>query len=148
MLRYLDYPPIWLLAALGLVWGETVLVPQSLVGAGGQMMGNALILLAILLILAAVAGFVQARSTIIPHQMPHQLITGGIFRLSRNPIYLADLLLLVGFSLRWGAVSGLALVPLLAWVLHVRFILGEEARLRAAFGAAADAYFARTRRWL
>ncbi len=148
MLRYLDYPPIWLLAALGLVWGETVLVPQSLVGAGGQMMGNALILLAILLILAAVAGFVQARSTIIPHQMPRQLITGGIFRLSRNPIYLADLLLLVGFSLRWGAVSGLALVPLLAWVLHVRFILGEEARLRAAFGAAADAYFARTRRWL
>ena len=148
MLRYLDYPPIWLLSALGLVWVETEFAPHILAGNGVRMAGNALIMMAIVLIVAATAGFVQARSTIIPHKMPRKLITGGIFRLSRNPIYLADVLLLVGFSLRWGAVSGLALAPVLAWVLHRRFILGEEARLRAAFGAAADAYFARTRRWL
>lgn len=147
MQRYLDYPPIWLLGALGLVWLETILAPQILPGAA-VWAGNALVLAGLGIIVAAAVEFWRARSTIIPHQMPRALITRGIFALSRNPIYLADLLLLVGFSLRWGAVSGLLLAPVLAWVLHQRFILSEESRLRAAFGAAADAYFARTRRWV
>lgn len=35
----------------------------------------------------------------------------------------------------------------LVWVLQTRFILAEEARLRMAFGAGAEAYFSRVRRW-
>lgn len=84
----------------------------------------------------------------IPRQTPSALITTGIFRLSRNPIYLADLLILAGFSLIWGKPLGLVLVPVLAWILFARFIQGEEARLRAMFGAEFEAYAARTRRWL
>ena len=76
------------------------------------------------------------------------LITTGIFRLSRNPIYLADLLILTGVSLIWGKFIGLILVPLLGWVLFRRFISGEEARLREIFGEEYTAYTARTRRWI
>ena len=65
-----------------------------------------------------------------------------------NPIYLADLLLLVGLSLRWEALSGVLLTSVLALILPLRFIEGEEARLRKAFPAEAEAYFARARRWL
>lgn len=147
-MRYLDYPPVWLIAALGLVWGETLVWPGLVPWPAVQHVGTGLALIAVALFGLAAVEFLRARSTIIPHQMPAALITRGIFALSRNPIYLADVILLVGLSLRWGAASGLVLAPVLVWVLRLRFIAGEEARLRARFGAAAEAYFARTRRWL
>jgi protein-S-isoprenylcysteine O-methyltransferase Ste14 len=45
-------------------------------------------------------------------------------------------------------VGGLILVPIFMAVIRTRFILGEEAGLRARFGPAFEAYAARTRRWL
>lgn len=147
-MRHLDYPPIWLLAALALVWAETQLVPGVVPWAWAQNLGTGLALVAAGLFVLAGWEFLRARSTIIPHQTPQTLITTGIFAYSRNPIYLADLLILVGLSLRWGAGSGFFLLPVLAFVLHHRFILGEESRIRAMFGADAEAYFARTRRWI
>lgn len=146
-MRALDLPPIWLLAALAFVWLETRLVPGLAGFALLEGLGNALCLVAIALFFAAGLAFLRHRTTIIPHQAPSALITSGIFAVSRNPIYLADVILLVGLSLRWGAISGLVLAPVLVWVLRLRFIEAEEARLRAGFGAEADAYFARTARW-
>nr|WP_255618429.1 isoprenylcysteine carboxylmethyltransferase family protein [Roseibaca sp. Y0-43] len=96
----------------------------------------------------AALSFLRARSTIVPHEVPAKLITGGLYRLSRNPIYLADLMLLGGLALVWGSVAGLVLVPALARILTRRFIEPEEARLRAAFGPEAEAFFQRTRRWI
>ncbi|PZX39326.1 protein-S-isoprenylcysteine O-methyltransferase Ste14 [Roseinatronobacter thiooxidans] len=147
-MRHLDYPPVWLIGALALVWCETMFVPQLLGHAYIQGAGTLLVLLGAVLFGLAGWAFLRARSTIIPHQTPQRLITTGIFRFSRNPIYLADVLILVGLSLRWGAVGGLVLAPVLVWVLHARFIKLEEGRILRAFGADAQAYFARTRRWL
>ena len=147
-MRYLDYPPVWLLGALGLVWLETIFVPQLLGQTQVQVLGTVIALLAAVLFGLAGWAFLRVRSTIIPHQTPQKLITSGIFRFSRNPIYLADVLILVGLSLRWGAVGGLMLAPALVWVLQKRFILPEEARILHKFGAQAQAYFAQTRRWL
>ncbi|TVP99231.1 MAG: isoprenylcysteine carboxylmethyltransferase family protein [Roseinatronobacter sp.] len=147
-MRYLDYPPVWLLAALGVVWLETVAVPPLLGQPIVRGIGTLVALTGALLFGLAGWSFLRARSTIIPHQTPQHLITTGVFRLSRNPIYLADVLILVGLSLRWGAVGGLLLAPLLVWVLRVRFIEPEEARILDQFGDDARAYFARTRRWL
>ncbi len=146
-MQFLDYPPIWLLGALALVWAETVVLALALPG-WVQALGTGLALLAIVLFALAAWEFLRARSTIIPHQMPRALITSGIFALSRNPIYLADVILLIGLSLRWGALSGLVLAPVLVWILTRRFIEAEEARLIAAFGPEAEAYFTRTRRWI
>lgn len=136
------------MGALALVWVETHLVPGAVPWVWAQGLGTVVALLAVALFALAGWEFLRARSTIIPHQTPRKLITTGIFALSRNPIYLGDLLLLVGLSLRWGAISGLALAPALALVLHHRFIKSEETRIRTTFGANADAYFACTRRWL
>ena len=44
--------------------------------------------------------------------------------------------------------ASLLLVPLFVWVITQRFIIGEEAGLRAVFGADFDRYAAQTRRWL
>lgn len=147
-MRALDYPPVWLAGAVLLVWLETQMIGPLLPFAPVQAAGTALLALGLALLGGAALSFWRARSTIIPHQMPGALITTGLFRLSRNPIYLGDALILVGVSLRWGAVAGLVLLPGFLWVLTKRFIEPEEDRLRAAFGPEAEAYFARTRRWL
>ncbi len=148
MAQRFDYPPVWLLAALALAWGARHLFP---IGAGQSVLvvpGWGLVLVAGALMGAAAARFLRHRTTIVPHRKPAALITDGLYRYSRNPIYLADVLLLAGLIMVWGAHLAWPLVPLLAWVLQRRFILPEEARLRAAFGQATEQYFARTRRWI
>ena len=82
-----------------------------------------------------------------PRETPVAMIDSGIYRLSRNPIYLADTLFLAGAALWWDAAS-LLLVPLFVMIITRRFILGEESGLRAVFGATFDRYAAQTRRWL
>ena len=143
-MKFLDLPPIWLAGALVLTWLSPWLLPWG----PAFWPGIVLLALAAALALAAIRELARARTTVIPHREPAALVTGGIFRWTRNPIYLADLLILIGLSLIWGKTAGLVLVPALAILLERRFIRGEEGRLGAAFGAAFEAYAARTRRWL
>lgn len=110
--------------------------------------GWALLAMAALLFASAAFEFARARTTIIPHRYPSRLITTGVFGLTRNPIYLADLLILAGVSLLMGWPQGLVLVPVLGWILSRRFIRPEEARLRETFGEAFEDYAERTRRWI
>lgn len=144
----LDYPPIWLLAALGLAKAETLLLGPAFQIGALTVLGNLLFWAGLAIMGGAALSFLRARSTIVPHETPAKLITGGLYRLSRNPIYLADMMLLAGLSLVWGSVVGLVLLPVLGRILTRRFIEPEEARLRAAFGPETEAFFARTRRWI
>ena len=110
---------------------------------GKVLFGAGLVLTAM-----AVWQFSRAKTTLIPHQPPNALITSGIFAYSRNPIYLADVLMLSGVILFWGAVLALPLVPLFAIVIRKRFIDGEEKRLEDAFPTEFQAYYSTTRRWI
>ncbi len=143
-MKWIDLPPVWLLVCLGNAWLWRV--PAS--WTGNLWPGVFLLGLAGVLTAAALMEFNRAKTTIVPRQAPAALITGGIYRLSRNPIYVADLLILAGFSLIWGSLPGLLLVPALAWLLQTRFIEGEEARLAETFGDKFANYAARTRRWI
>ncbi|MCG6882672.1 MAG: isoprenylcysteine carboxylmethyltransferase family protein [Silicimonas sp.] len=143
-MRWLDLPPFWLLGCLVLTWFSPWMLPWGpSIWAGGT-----LLVLAAALTIAALASFLAARTTFVPRRKPDALITSGVFRYTRNPIYLADLLILAGFGLLWGRVLGLALVPALLILLDQRFIRGEEARLREAFGVEFESYGSVTRRWI
>lgn len=143
-MKWLDMPPVWLLLALVSALGA----PFRLAIPGGPTLGVGLLFIAAVLFAAALLEFRKAKTTVIPGQKPSALITSGIFAVTRNPIYVADVLVLFGLSMIWGSVVGLALTPVFASLLQKRFILGEEARLRAAFPHAYDSYAAATRRWL
>jgi protein-S-isoprenylcysteine O-methyltransferase Ste14 len=147
-MRFLDYPPVWLMGFLGLAWAQSAMLPTPWGGGWAPVLGGLLALAGAAAMAAALPQFLRARTTLVPHRAPSALITGGIYRLTRNPIYLGDVLILAGLALRWQAFPALLLVPVLMAVLTRRFILPEEARLRAAFGAAFDAWAARTRRWI
>lgn len=103
-----------------------------------------------LLALAALLTLRRARTTINPLDPGRatQLVTGGVFRLSRNPIYLSLVWLLLAYAIRLDS-AAVWLGPVL-FVLYVsRFqILPEERALQAKFGEAYAAYRKRTRRWL
>ena len=76
------------------------------------------------------------------------MITTGVYGRTRNPIYLADLMILAGLVLAWDAVLSLVLVPLLLWVLERRFVVPEENRLRRVFRADFARYERKVRRWV
>ena len=143
-MKWIDMPPVWLLGALALAWISRETAPWGMT----FWTGFAVITVAAALFVAAVVEFRRSRTTIIPREAPSALITGGVFRLTRNPIYLADVLVLLGLSLVWASVLGVLLVPALALLYDRHFIWGEENRLRDTFGADFESYAARTRRWV
>ncbi|MBM3344234.1 MAG: isoprenylcysteine carboxylmethyltransferase family protein [Betaproteobacteria bacterium] len=104
----------------------------------------------VMLFIAAGVSFMRARTTINPMKPANAsaLITTGIFALSRNPIYLADLLLLAAFALWLGNVINIVFLPAFVWYIKRFQIAPEEDALRALFGDAYAAYCAKVRRWL
>ena len=147
-MRRLEVPPLWLLGFVALAWVQTRLVPLPFFGVAGDVAGWLLVAAGGALLLIPVAQMLAGRTTVDPHGQPARLMTGGLFRLSRNPIYLGDTLMLTGFLLIMDAPLALPLVPLFVWIVTHRFILPEEARLRSIFGAEFEAFCARTRRWV
>ena len=148
LLRWLDLPPVWLAGCAALAWGQAQLLPSGGWGAWAGWLGYALIGLGLLIAVEASYEILRQHTTIIPGRTPSALVEGGVYRISRNPIYLGDAMILAGLSLRWETVVGLFLVPAFMALIQKRFILGEEMRIRAEFGAAYNAYAARVRRWL
>ncbi|MBO9442913.1 isoprenylcysteine carboxylmethyltransferase family protein [Phaeobacter italicus] len=154
MKSWIDTPPVWLFGLAGLAWVQANLwhFGLSLRGAGGggviSLLSGLLIGGGVILILLAVVEMRRQKTTVHPHGEPSHLVQSGIFKRSRNPIYLGDCLLLLGLILRFDAVLSLALLPLFVWVLERRFIIPEEKKLRRQFRADWARYEQKTRRWL
>ncbi|MFO1175678.1 MAG: isoprenylcysteine carboxylmethyltransferase family protein [Paracoccaceae bacterium] len=146
VVREVDFPPIWLAGFAGVGALANRLYPTALMG--GHLVGGTLAGFAVVLMVAAALQMTMAGTSVIPGRDPSQLVTGGLFRLSRNPIYLADTLLLTGLFLYWHAAISLPLVPLFMYLIQKRFIEPEEARLARKFGERYENYKRRTRRWI
>ncbi|MEL6808875.1 MAG: isoprenylcysteine carboxylmethyltransferase family protein [Pseudomonadota bacterium] len=146
----IDIPPVWLVLAILIAWWQARLLPLglSLEGAVTDALAGLLIGAGIVLIIAAALAFRRARTTIIPHQTPAALITTGVFARTRNPIYLADALILTGFILRFDAVASLVLVPIFVWWIERHFIVPEENRMRRTFRKDFAVYERKVRRWV
>ncbi|WP_093966940.1 methyltransferase family protein [Actibacterium lipolyticum] len=148
LLKWLDLPPIWLAFFGVTAWGQSRLLPAFSFGKWADWVGTALVGAGVLIAVSAILQFFGNRTSVIPRRTPRTLIRTGIYRLTRNPIYLADAMVLGGLILRWDAVLSVVLVPVFMAVIHRRFIKGEEMRIREEFGEAFDAYASRVRRWL
>ena len=100
--------------------------------------------------LVAVAACWRARTTIHPsHPMrTTALVTGGVFRFSRNPMYLCQLLCLLAWAAYLSNPLALALAPLFVLYLNRFQIDPEERALAVLFGARYAAYKSAVRRWL
>ncbi len=147
LLHWVDLPPVWLALALAVVWGFDQLMPWGLFGPAGRGVGAALVVLGVAIMAGAAAQMLAARTTVVPRGQPRVLVTGGLFGWSRNPIYLADVLILSGAILWWDVPVAVPLVFGFMLMIQHRFILREEAVLNAAFGPEFAQWAARTGRW-
>lgn len=149
-MRRIDIPPVWLLGAAVLAWLQSryLSLGLSLDGWFTDFIGGLLVGAGVVLAVLAIVEFRRFKTTIMPHQTPTSMVQTGIFKRSRNPIYLGDVLILAGLILRFDAVLSLVLVPIFVWILERRFILPEEDRLRRTFRADFARYERQTRRWI
>lgn len=77
-----------------------------------------------------------------------RIVTGGPYRVSRNPMYLALLALYVGLSLWLGLLGPLLLTPMVVLAMNAFIISREESYLDRRFGEEYREYRSRVRRWL
>lgn len=101
-----------------------------------------------LLGIGAFVEFRKARTTLDPHGSAKQLVTSGIYRFTRNPIYLGFLLMVIGLPLNSGLYWGVAMAPFYIVTMNRLVIEREEMYLGKKFKDAYSGYSSRVRRWI
>jgi protein-S-isoprenylcysteine O-methyltransferase Ste14 len=148
----LKVPPVALaLACLGTMWAVSRGLPALDVELPfRRAITAALVALGLLIGIAGVATFRSSRTTVDPTR-PHRasaLVESGIYRVTRNPMYVALALALAGAAAWFSNFAAMLLVPVfIGWITRLQ-IVPEERALRAKFGAGYDRYASRVRRWL
>jgi protein-S-isoprenylcysteine O-methyltransferase Ste14 len=148
----LRIPPalVWFLAAgaifacaRGFPAGRSELPARHAVAVGCALAGLALAL-------AGVREFRRAQTTVNPLEpgRARSIVSSGVYRHTRNPMYLGMALGLVGWALWTGSLAGLVVVPVFMSYLTLFQIIPEERALLARFGSAYADYCVQVRRWL
>jgi len=141
-------PPILtilhIVAAYLLAWFVplSITVPPIL-----ENIGFAFVVIGFLFGLAAFLEFRRARTTLDPHGSVASIVTSGVYRFSRNPIYVGFLLMVIGVPLNSGTYWGAVLAAIFFLLCTKLVIEREEAYLEKKFGDVYTSYKSRVRRW-
>ena len=92
--------------------------------------------------------YVFGKGTLAPWSPPRHLVTAGLYRYSRNPMYVSVLLIVLGWAVSFDARGLYWYAMFVAVAFHLRVVLGEEPWLAQTHGADWDGYAKRVRRWL
>ena len=158
MPRWLEHripPPLIDAACALLMWALARALPQAQLwppGGSSGVVGAALALAALggAVALAGTVEFRRAHTTVNPlaPRRASTLVTRGIYRVTRNPMYLGMLGVLAGWAVWLGNIAAWLGLPLSMALLTVLQIRPEERILAERFGAEFERYAARVRRWL
>jgi len=148
----LKVPPLPLAVGFGvLMWTIARWLPlQSEQSSVRNVIALAIFGFAVAIIVTAILGFRKAKTTVDPMhpETASAIVTSGIYRFTRNPMYLGFLLTLIAWAVFLGNVFS-ALIPLIFVAYMNRFqISPEERALRVRFGASYETYVRSVRRWL
>jgi len=92
--------------------------------------------------------FHEANTAVKPFEESTVLITNGVFRVSRNPMYLGFVLILIGIAILVRALTPYVIIPIFAVLMDKIFIEVEERMLAEQFGVEWLQYEEKTRRWI
>ncbi|MGH8246663.1 MAG: methyltransferase family protein [Gammaproteobacteria bacterium] len=141
-------PPIYLVCALLMMLAldhyAPILTWDSVVTTAG---GTAAIVIGVSITAWGAGAFSRAGTPIRPFQPSTVLVTHGLFRLSRNPMYLGMFVVLAGIGLVLGSLSPLFVIPPFFLLIRNAFVRREEAFLGERFGQAYWVYSRRVPRW-
>jgi protein-S-isoprenylcysteine O-methyltransferase Ste14 len=144
-------PPIIMLLAALLMWVLHRSMPLGvLLVSPWNRLGWLPAALGIGIAVAAFARFQQVQTTVNPREpeTASSLVMDGIFRISRNPMYLGLTLLLTGWALALGTASPWAVLPLFVIFISYWQIIPEEQALQRLFGDSYAKYRQSVARWI
>ena len=148
----LKVPPVPLAAAFAAaMYGVTLVAPAvTFVVPGRAGMAIGLAILATVIALAGVVSFRANRTTVNPLTpgAASVVVSGGVYRYSRNPMYLGFLLALVAWAIYLSNALAAFFLPAFVAYLNRFQIEAEERALLAKFGPAFSQYMAAVRRWI
>ena len=145
------YPPLIMLATAATMWLLDRYLPlPEILGVPWQRIGYVVMIAAVVLDLWGLGLFLRSGTTVHPLRLDNNraLVTEGIYRLTRNPMYLGLLLLLVGFAIRLGSLAPFLVLPLFVSAMNRLQIVHEERFLSERYGKDYDDYRNRVHRWL
>ena len=150
--RKVRVPPVALFAVVALLmWAVASWLPSWRIALPGRTVATVLLLLVAGAIgIAGVRAFDRARTTVDPlrPERASALVTSGIYRRTRNPMYVALAIALLAWAV-WLAhpPAAAGIVAFVAWMNRFQ-IAAEERALRALFGAEFEHYCREVPRWL
>jgi protein-S-isoprenylcysteine O-methyltransferase Ste14 len=92
--------------------------------------------------------FKKAGTTIKPFETSTVLVTNGLYRFSRNPMYLGMVVILIGMAIYLGSLAPYFIIPVFILIIQEWFIKYEEPFLENIFGVEYLDYKSKVRRWL
>lgn len=144
-------PPVYALSIAALMWFLHQWMPiAQWLHEPWNMIGLFILAVGVSFDLWAIALFFKAKTTINPMKPDNsqELVDGGLYQYTRNPMYLGLLTNLLGFALWLGSVTPLLGLPLFVVLLTTQQIIPEEIILTKKFGQKYLDYKNRVRRWL
>jgi protein-S-isoprenylcysteine O-methyltransferase Ste14 len=132
------------IAADPFLFGTSTALPEAL----RYGLGAAMALAAAVFLIGALGGFRVARTRAEPWKPTTAIVTGGVYRFTRNPMYVGMALAYAGAALALDSPSALLLFAPALLVIRHGVVLREERYLEAKFGGEYLRYKARVRRWL
>ena len=140
-----------MLLAAGLMWTLDQYMPLAQwIAHPWNRLGGLLGAVGIVIDVAAFLRFRKSGTTVNPldpNKASH-LVTDGVFRVSRNPMYLGLVLLLIGWGVWLGSASPWLVPPLFVIVLTIVQIVPEEQALSRRFGEQYLSYRRKVARWI
>lgn len=91
--------------------------------------------------------YVSGKGTLAPWSPPVHLVVVGLYRYTRNPMYVAVTLILIGWSASFGSRGLWGYTIIVAIGVHLRVVLNEEPWLARTHGARWQEYASRVPRW-
>lgn len=144
-------PPFVVVLISAVMWMAAQIAPPLQIDSHLRLaFGGTVVLAGFIFLMLGFTAFGQAKTTIDPVNLERasSLVTGGIYRLTRNPMYVGFTIVLVGWAvylaIPWAALGSIAFV-----LFTTRFqIIPEERVMSSKFGQAYVEYKERVRRWL
>jgi protein-S-isoprenylcysteine O-methyltransferase Ste14 len=143
-------PPIaWILAVVaGLALNWLMPLPFLPAGVPARWIGGVVFVIALALLAWAISTMTRAGSNVPTNLPTTTIVEGGPYRFTRNPIYLAMMLGLVGLALAFDSLWLLGMLVPFAAVIRFGVVAREEAYLDRKFGDVYRQYRSRVRRWV
>lgn len=142
-------PPTYLLIAIITMLILHFLAPIfRLFSLPWNMTGLLLLFLGVLINIFADEALRKANTTVKPFQESSSLVTNGVYTISRHPMYLGFMLILVGVAVILGSISPWVIIPVFVITMDLIFIREEEVMLETKFGSSWVNYRKKVHRWI